>query len=39
MQGPVLRESGATLQILEQAEACPETFPRRVGVAAKRPLF
>jgi 16S rRNA (guanine527-N7)-methyltransferase len=29
----------ATLQILEQAERCPENFPRRVGVAAKRPLF
>ena len=29
----------ATLQILEQVEGCPEKFPRRTGVAAKRPLF
>ncbi len=28
-----------TLQILEQVTECPATFPRRVGVAAKRPLF
>ncbi len=25
--------------ILEQVEPCPETFPRRVGIPAKRPLF
>jgi 16S rRNA (guanine527-N7)-methyltransferase len=29
----------ATLQILEQVEPCPANFPRRVGAAAKRPLF
>ena len=29
----------ATLQILEQIEPCPEKFPRRTGVAAKRPVF
>jgi 16S rRNA (guanine527-N7)-methyltransferase len=29
----------ASLQILEQVERCPEKFPRRVGAAAKRPLF
>ncbi len=37
--GHVLFAPTATLQILEQAEPCPERFPRRVGVAAKRPLF
>jgi 16S rRNA (guanine527-N7)-methyltransferase len=26
-------------QVLEQVEACPERFPRRAGVAAKRPLY
>ncbi len=26
-------------QVLRQAEACPERFPRRGGVAAKRPLY
>lgn len=26
-------------QLLRQAEACPERFPRRDGVPAKRPLF
>lgn len=29
----------ATLQLLEQTEVCPDWFPRRVGVPAKRPLF
>jgi 16S rRNA (guanine527-N7)-methyltransferase len=29
----------ATLQMLEQVEGCPQNFPRRNGVAAKRPLF
>ena len=37
--GHVLYAPTATLQVLEQFEACPEKFPRRVGVAAKRPLF
>lgn len=37
--GPVLFAATATLQVLEQAEVCPAEFPRRVGVAAKRPLF
>lgn len=32
-------EENATLQILEQVDECPAQFPRRVGVAAKRPLF
>jgi hypothetical protein len=26
-------------QTLRQAEACPDRFPRRDGVPAKRPLF
>jgi 16S rRNA (guanine527-N7)-methyltransferase len=26
-------------QVLEQVEPCPERFPRRAGVAAKRPLY
>jgi 16S rRNA (guanine527-N7)-methyltransferase len=26
-------------QVLEQAEPCPDRFPRRVGIPAKRPLF
>lgn len=37
--GPVIREPGGTLQRLDQAEPCPARFPRRVGQAAKRPLF
>lgn len=38
-RGPVLFAPTATLQVLEQIALCPEPFPRRVGVAAKRPLF
>lgn len=38
-KGHVLFSPSATLQILEQFETCPETFPRRPGIAAKRPLF
>jgi 16S rRNA (guanine527-N7)-methyltransferase len=34
----VFRDRG-TYQVLRQAEICPERFPRRVGVPAKRPLF
>jgi 16S rRNA (guanine527-N7)-methyltransferase len=30
---------GPRLQVLEQVTPCPERFPRRVGVPAKRPLF
>jgi hypothetical protein len=26
-------------QIMLQVAACPERFPRRVGIPAKRPLF
>jgi 16S rRNA (guanine527-N7)-methyltransferase len=34
----VLRD-GATYQVLRQSEICPERFPRRDGVPAKKPLF
>ncbi len=30
---------GAAYQVLRQVEACPERWPRRVGIPAKRPLF
>jgi 16S rRNA (guanine527-N7)-methyltransferase len=30
---------GPRLQVLEQVAVCPDRFPRRVGVPAKRPLF
>lgn len=30
---------GAAYQVLHQATVCPERWPRRVGVPAKRPLF
>jgi 16S rRNA (guanine527-N7)-methyltransferase len=29
----------ATVAVLEQVAACPDRFPRRAGVPAKRPLF
>jgi 16S rRNA (guanine527-N7)-methyltransferase len=32
-------DSGFAYQVLEQAEPCPDTYPRRVGMPAKRPLF
>ncbi|HUR78906.1 MAG TPA: RsmG family class I SAM-dependent methyltransferase [Acidimicrobiales bacterium] len=38
-RGHVLYGPTATVQILEQFEPCPGEFPRRVGAAAKRPLF
>jgi 16S rRNA (guanine527-N7)-methyltransferase len=30
---------GFEYQVLRQHEACPDRFPRRTGVPAKRPLF
>jgi 16S rRNA (guanine527-N7)-methyltransferase len=37
---PPTREPGAyAFQVIRQVTGCPERFPRRVGVAAKRPLF
>ncbi len=38
-RGAVLFAPTATLQVLEQVSECPPTFPRRIGIAAKRPLF
>lgn len=35
----VLRVAGGSFQVLRQCLPCPERFPRRVGVPAKRPLF
>ena len=37
--GAILSAPQATLQVLEQVELCPSRFPRRVGMAAKKPLF
>ncbi len=33
------RVEGATFTRLRQVEACPERFPRRAGIPARRPLF
>lgn len=30
---------GATYQVLRQTGPCPDRYPRRVGIPAKRPLF
>ena len=38
-KGAVLFAATATLQVLEQLEPAPPKFPRRVGAAAKHPLF
>jgi 16S rRNA (guanine527-N7)-methyltransferase len=32
-------QDGATYQVLRQTEICPDRFPRRDGVPAKKPLF
>lgn len=37
--GMEVAESGGGVQVLRQAEACPDGVPRRVGLPAKRPLF
>jgi 16S rRNA (guanine527-N7)-methyltransferase len=37
--GPMVRQQPATLQVIEQTASCPERYPRRTGVPAKRPLF
>jgi len=37
--GSTVAAHGATFQVLHQRTPCPERFPRRVGVPAKRPLF
>ena len=35
----IARTSAGTYQLLRQATPCPDRYPRRVGVPAKRPLF
>lgn len=37
--GRARRAGGAAYQVLVQDVVCPDRFPRRVGVPAKRPLF
>jgi len=37
--GPHVRIANGTYQVLEQTLLCPDRFPRRSGVPAKRPLF
>lgn len=37
--GPAVRAGGAAYQVLEQRMLCPDRWPRRVGIPAKRPLF
>jgi 16S rRNA (guanine527-N7)-methyltransferase len=35
----VARTPKGTFQVIRQASPCPDRYPRRVGVPAKRPLF
>lgn len=37
--GPALVAGGAAFQLLCQEGPCPDRYPRRVGIPAKRPLF
>ena len=37
--GPAVTAGGGTYQLLVQTALCPDRYPRRVGVPAKRPLF
>lgn len=37
--GPTVVSGAGTFQVVEQVDVCPDRFPRRVGVPAKRPLF
>jgi 16S rRNA (guanine527-N7)-methyltransferase len=37
--GPEVVAGGASFRVLEQAEPCPDRYPRRTGIPAKRPLF
>lgn len=39
MPGSSVQAEGASYQVLLQASPCPDRYPRRVGVPAKRPLF
>jgi hypothetical protein len=38
-RGIRLTGSGAGVQVLERVIACPDRFPRRMGIPAKRPLW
>ena len=37
--GAAVQAGGAAYQVLRQERLCPERWPRRVGIPAKRPLF
>jgi 16S rRNA (guanine527-N7)-methyltransferase len=37
--GAAVRQEPATLQVIEQTAPCPDRYPRRIGIPAKRPLF
>ena len=37
--GPLVHAGGGSYQVLVQVTPCPERFPRRPGLPAKRPLF
>lgn len=37
--GPAVVARQSAYQVLDQVVACPDRYPRRVGVPAKRPLF
>jgi 16S rRNA (guanine527-N7)-methyltransferase len=37
--GDAVVAAGASYQVLRQERECPERWPRRVGIPAKRPLF
>lgn len=37
--GPATSAGGASYQVLIQTTLCPDRYPRRTGVPAKRPLF
>ncbi len=39
LPGVAVEAEGASYQALRQERPCPERYPRRVGVPAKRPLF
>jgi 16S rRNA (guanine527-N7)-methyltransferase len=36
---PIRRTEQPALQVIRQVSPCPDQFPRRVGLPAKRPLF
>jgi 16S rRNA (guanine527-N7)-methyltransferase len=35
----LVEAGGASYQVLRQVSSCPDRFPRRTGIPAKRPLF